>query len=565
MVWDTYRLTGDLDLFGQRFTASGDRIGGEFSIAENGAFWSDVSAAPDGRFVIVWIEDSPHDRNVLARIYDASGQPAGGHFLVNTHTTNWQWTPSVATQSDGSFFVSWVSQGGQDGSYDGVYGRLYDAAGTPMTSEFLINTVTNYDQRYPSVAALAGGGFVVTWWSYLQDGDGWGVYGKRYGTSGQALGSEFRVNTNTMGSQAFAEVTALESGGFVVAWKDNLKLAGQLFDPTGSPIGAEFAIGSEPGELFAPSISSTADGGFVIVWSNDQHVRSQYFTSAGQPLGAEFLPSTVSTDYQSNVDVVGLINGDVVTAWESRGSGRIGGFDGRDGDGGGIYARIFESPAIDLFGHLFANEPAAAAGVAVAYETLLGGVPTVAGFINLITNAIATNFGSYRQDVTFNEENIVINVVNGLVQYNPDAGEAFASLIAGTTTPGSKLAAIYDELVPVAKQTQAGREFFARLEAVTFYEAVAEERGVSGPDGAAIVALASLLNVLKHENIGLGNAVNDLLFAVVQGSFAVPLSGITFTPIETADGIAFDQDDGGVALQPILLAASLTVSDILFG
>ncbi|HAC64911.1 MAG TPA: hypothetical protein DCF68_15610, partial [Cyanothece sp. UBA12306] len=41
-------------------------------------------------------------------------------------------------------------------------------------------TYTDDDQWYPSVTGLNNGDFVVTWHSYLQDGTGWGVYGRRF-------------------------------------------------------------------------------------------------------------------------------------------------------------------------------------------------------------------------------------------------------------------------------------------------------------------------------------------------------------------------------------------------
>ena len=68
----------------------------------------------------------------------------------------------------------------QDGSQSGVYGQVYDGSGAPVGAEFLVNTYTTYNQELPSAAALAGGGFVVTWASYGQDGSEHGVYGQRY-------------------------------------------------------------------------------------------------------------------------------------------------------------------------------------------------------------------------------------------------------------------------------------------------------------------------------------------------------------------------------------------------
>ena len=46
--------------------------------------------------------------------------------------------------------------------------------------EFLVNSYTPNFQGESSVAGLSGGGFVVAWESYLQDGSQTGVHGQRY-------------------------------------------------------------------------------------------------------------------------------------------------------------------------------------------------------------------------------------------------------------------------------------------------------------------------------------------------------------------------------------------------
>ena len=78
-----------------------------------------------------------------------------------------------------------------------------------------------------------------------QDGSNWGIYGQRLDSSGNAIGSEFQVNTYTTSGQARATVTALDNG-FLVAWdqiirKESIKVYGQLYDASGGKIGSEFA------------------------------------------------------------------------------------------------------------------------------------------------------------------------------------------------------------------------------------------------------------------------------------------------------------------------------------
>ena len=84
-------------------------------------------------------------------------------------------TPDVASDATGRLVIVWSSFG-QDGSHYGVFGRRYDAAGTPGT-EFRVNTHTTHIQDKAAVAMAADGSFVVVWESYGQDGPSPGIFG----------------------------------------------------------------------------------------------------------------------------------------------------------------------------------------------------------------------------------------------------------------------------------------------------------------------------------------------------------------------------------------------------
>ena len=99
--------------------------------------------------------------------------PVGAEFQVNTYTAYGQSSPSTTALSDGGFVITWVSLH-QDGFYGGIYGQRYDSTGAGVGAEFQVNTYTSNSQQSPSTTALADGGFVVTWRSYVQ-------YGSRYG------------------------------------------------------------------------------------------------------------------------------------------------------------------------------------------------------------------------------------------------------------------------------------------------------------------------------------------------------------------------------------------------
>jgi len=97
--------------------------------------------------------------------------------------------------------------------------RLYDnTTGEALTQEIKANTFSRYDQTQPAVAALKEGGFVVVWQSLLTDKSYLGIYGQRFDSMGQKLGSEFLINTKLADSQKEPAVTGLADGGFVVSW-----------------------------------------------------------------------------------------------------------------------------------------------------------------------------------------------------------------------------------------------------------------------------------------------------------------------------------------------------------
>tara|TARA_R110002020_G_scaffold367683_3_gene579573 strand:+ start:33606 stop:36299 length:2694 start_codon:yes stop_codon:yes gene_type:complete len=179
-------------------------------------------------------------------------------------------------------------------------------------------------------------------------------------------------------------------------------------------------------------------------------------------------------------------------------------------------------------------------GLSVAYN-LLGGAPSIAGYSALIKANNDSNFGA-GAGTTFNDENVYINTLNALYQGNAAAKTAFDGIVNSGATLSDKLELVYNNLIPTAARTDAGLAYFKSQAA--FYQAKAIELGVAGPNGAALVAYAGLAKIAVDNDIGgLGDTVNDLVAAVNNGTAVLPESGTVFTPLETADGTQFDDDD----------------------
>src|SRR4029434_4310587 len=106
----------------------------------------------------------------------------------------------------------------QDGDESGIVGRRYDSGGSPLGTEFQVNSYTTEQQSDPVIAVAPDGNFVVVWSSYGQDGSHFGVFGQRFASSGSSVGTEFQVNTYTTARQIDPAVAIAADGSFAVAW-----------------------------------------------------------------------------------------------------------------------------------------------------------------------------------------------------------------------------------------------------------------------------------------------------------------------------------------------------------
>ncbi|MBP7074733.1 MAG: hypothetical protein KBA81_05040, partial [Rhabdochlamydiaceae bacterium] len=281
IAWTSNGQDGDgSGIYAQRYDATSIRIGTEFRVnnyTTNNQYSPRVAPLEDGGFIIVWTSEYQDGdfTGVYGQRYNVSGLKNSAEFLVNTRTLNVQQDPSITALKNKKVIVAWTSYG-QDGDSGGTYAQMYDASIVPNGTEFQVNTYTTGTQGYPSIAALMDGGFVTTWLSFAQDGDGWGIFGQKYDFNRAQIGLEFQINNYTISSQERAQVAHFGNLGFVVTWMgqdgDLNGIFAQIFDIIGLKNGTEFQVNNYTTSYQSyPSIASLEYGGFVIIWqSQDQ-------------------------------------------------------------------------------------------------------------------------------------------------------------------------------------------------------------------------------------------------------------------------------------------------------
>jgi hypothetical protein len=280
-----------------------DWSGPEFRVSAGSGHSPLVGATEDGQFVVAWSRSGLYAwEHVFARSYDAQADARGPEFQVSVWSSGSQRLTGVAAAADGGFRVVWD---GVDGSVHGVYAQSYDAAGTPAAPEaILVSAHTTGDQRWGAVASQPDGSFVVVWQSSGQDGDANGVFGRRFDASGTPLAPEFQVNATTTGSQGMPTVTAGPLGGFIVTWVSGSTMWARRYDASGASQGDEFVLDSAATPAYA-SIAVGPAGNFVVAWtaseaagSYESNVFARRFEASGEPDGEAFLISSHTSGNQ---------------------------------------------------------------------------------------------------------------------------------------------------------------------------------------------------------------------------------------------------------------------------
>ena len=335
----------------------------------------DAAISPAGGFV-VW-QDPITDGNgwgISARRLDATLSGTLGTFRVNVSALGNQQNPRVALLKNGGAAFVW--QGGQPG-HQHIYTRFLTPTNTFLTTnDVLVNTFTNNFQINPAAAVLNNSNVVFVWASYDQAGTNTlqDVYGQIFSPAGQKVGGEFRVNQFTNFNQRTPAVAALAGGGFVLAWVSeqqrqtvvtnasyigitnvvvpSVDIYARLFQSNGAAAGNEFLVNTDNNPCANPAAAAATDGSFIIAWTardlanpnNSLDVHARTFNGAGVG-GSVFYVNTYlyGDQYVPRIAALGL---DYLVAWTSL---------GQDGSREGVYGQFIHSDGSRVGGEFRVN------------------------------------------------------------------------------------------------------------------------------------------------------------------------------------------------------------------
>ena len=227
---------------------------------------SDIAPLEGGGWVVTWSGPDSDVLGVHAQIYDCTGKPLGGNFLVNDTESGVQAGSFVTQLAGGGFAVIWYDNTEGDGNFD-TYGRIFEADGTPVGGSFVVNNNTYLDQL-PEMIYMRDTGFGAVFSQVDIDATnpsgGYNLYEVDVDVTGMStsLSSDFRVNDFEGESQYGGDAALLTRAD---TWSPTIPTLRMIPDTTT----ASSRTSSPPTDRRSPNFKSGTSG-------NNTHTKSRW-------------------------------------------------------------------------------------------------------------------------------------------------------------------------------------------------------------------------------------------------------------------------------------------------
>ena len=216
-------------LFLQRYNAAGDQVANILLAEEH--YFSDVAVLASGEIIVVF-EDGRSD--VFTQRVSAQTNTLIGSPVQVPAAAAYEMEPQIAALAGGGYVVTYHSYGGAST----VVAQVYDAADLPVGGLINLDSSNNDSRFTHSVIPTPDGGFYIGWGGADASGD-MNVYARRFDAGGSPAGDAFRFSVATAGNQYVNTqnyggpfLTITEGGHLVMTWEEGASGLYRVFDLT---------------------------------------------------------------------------------------------------------------------------------------------------------------------------------------------------------------------------------------------------------------------------------------------------------------------------------------------
>jgi Ca2+-binding RTX toxin-like protein len=319
------------DIIAKIYDAEGNVVRDSFRLNSDRNFDDerdfDLTATHDG-FAMAYIDDSipiTNQKTVYYERFDFDGSPQVGtgnaHQIADENVAaDDLFNPQIAANliaSDDDVMVAFTQSVGT--ADDEVIGRVVDEAGA-LGAEFDAGSNSSGQNRLGDVAVLSNGNFVTV---YTENDTVQGIEFRIVTPTGASV-SNVNVTDAFTGGVAASEpsVASLAGGGFVVTWTEGGDILAHVYSDIGTSLSAELTVAGGANIQNEPVVVGLPDGDFVVAWDDDSsnNLFARRFNSDGTSDGVTFTVENVNT---SSIDISVTGDGRILFAWQDLTTGEI--------------------------------------------------------------------------------------------------------------------------------------------------------------------------------------------------------------------------------------------------
>ena len=255
-------------------------------------------------------------------------------YQVNNGITNtsFNYESDIIQLSNGNVLITWTSfddtGAGSPNSSD-IIGQIFDPLGNEIGAEFLVNAFRNVDsERSASIAAVDGGGFLVTYVDYAPAGPEYDIFVEYHDNTGAVVRGSILYDGASSEVHADPQVASLSATSSMIVWLDrtNYDVLATVYDPSTGTKGPTLTLfdggvgagqGIDGVEIAALRVSNRYAVTFVDhdTGSNNQ-TYLRIYNSSGNAVTGEILIDDTSP-LSRDTHVTELSNGNLVVSWTS--------------------------------------------------------------------------------------------------------------------------------------------------------------------------------------------------------------------------------------------------------
>jgi hypothetical protein len=260
-----------------------------------------VAATPDGGFVVAWLSLSNGDQpsgspRVMMRAFDSTGAASGPAVQLSTGLALGD-RPSVCVSATGRVHAAWTFADivlPFQPSPAGVVVRRMAPGGVPIGPEQVVAPAVDSETSV-AIGCGLGNTYVVAWQTAQPPAvAGSDVVAQRFTRRGRAVGGPFVLNQLTDGNQKNPALVFDPTGAFVAVWEGNpggvAWVRGRRFASDGTPLSDEFRVYNGGRGFLSPmrpALSGLGTGsGFVVAVDGPGGLIGRVFSLDASAAGA---------------------------------------------------------------------------------------------------------------------------------------------------------------------------------------------------------------------------------------------------------------------------------------